>query len=60
VVKNSEDWVTGDEPITVPQESYLRTPARAAGEEAPEHPSKAQASALIDKLQARSERIQRR
>jgi Protein of unknown function (DUF3072) len=31
--KDPEDWVTGDEPMTGPQESYLRTLAREAGEE---------------------------
>lgn len=57
VEKNPEDWATGDEPVTAPQESYLRTMAREAGEEVPEDPSKAQASTLIHRLQACSERI---
>jgi hypothetical protein len=58
VQKDPEDWTTGDEPMTAPQESYLRTLAREAGEEVPENLTKAQASELIDKLQGRSERLQ--
>ena len=57
VEKDPHDWATGDEPMTAPQESYLRTLAREAGEEVPENLSKADASALIDRLQTRSERL---
>ena len=57
VEKDPQDWATGDEPMTAPQESYLRTLAREAGEEVPESLSKADASALIDRLQGRSERL---
>jgi hypothetical protein len=57
VEKDPQDWATGDEPMTAPQESYLRTLAREAGEEVPEDLSKADASALIDRLQTRSERL---
>jgi hypothetical protein len=57
VEKDPQDWTTGDEPMTAPQESYLRTLAREAGEEVPENLSKAEASELIDRLQARSERL---
>jgi hypothetical protein len=60
VEKDPEDWKTGDEPMTAPQESYLRTLAREAGEDVPGGLSKAQASELIDKLQGRSERLQNR
>lgn len=55
--KNPEDWTTGDEPMTGPQESYLRTLAREAGEEVPQGLSKARASELIDQLQDRSQRL---
>jgi Protein of unknown function (DUF3072) len=55
--KDPQDWTTGDEPMTAPQESYLRTLAREAGEEVPENLSKAEASELIDRLQGRSERL---
>ena len=33
--KDPEEWVTGDEPMTAAQESYLHTLARDAGEEVP-------------------------
>ena len=57
VEKDPETWTTGDEPMTGPQESYLRTLAREAGEEVPDGLSKAEASELIDKLQDRSQRL---
>jgi Protein of unknown function (DUF3072) len=57
VEKDPGDWATGDEPMTGPQESYLRTLAREAGEKVPENLSKAQASELIDELQGRSRRL---
>ena len=34
--KDPADWVTGDEPMTGPQESYLNTLAREAGTEVPD------------------------
>jgi hypothetical protein len=49
--KDPADWVTGDEPMTGPQESYLGTLAREAGEDVPPDLSKAEASRLIDELQ---------
>ncbi|OKK22284.1 hypothetical protein AMK16_03735 [Streptomyces sp. CB00455] len=54
--KDVEDWVTGDEPATAPQLSYLRTLAREAGEQLPEMLTKAEASTLIDRLQQASPR----
>jgi hypothetical protein len=59
VERDPEDWTTGDEPMTGPQESYLRTLAREAGEEVPEGLSKARASELIDQLQDRSQRLRK-
>jgi hypothetical protein len=50
--KPTEEWVTGDEPLTGPQASYLETLAREAGETVPEGLTKAQASELIDRLQS--------
>jgi len=50
--KPTDEWVTGDEPLTGPQGSYLATLAHEAGEEVPEGLTKAQASELIDRLQA--------
>jgi hypothetical protein len=49
--KDPHDWVTGDEPITGPQRSYLDTLAREAGEELPGDMTKAEASEHIDRLQ---------
>jgi hypothetical protein len=54
--KPVEEWVTGDEPMTGPQRSYLATLAREAGEEVPAGLTKAQASELIDRLQAQTGR----
>ena len=54
--KPVEEWVTGDEPATGPQLSYLATLAREAGEEVPGELTKAQASELIDRLQAQTGR----
>jgi len=54
--KPVEEWVTGDEPMTGPQRSYLATLAREAGEEVPADLTKAQASELIDRLQAQTGR----
>lgn len=50
-VKDPADWTTGDEPATGAQESYLHTLATEAGEEVPEHLTKAEASERIDELQ---------
>ncbi len=55
--KDPQDWVTGDEPMTGPQKSYLETLAREAGEDVPDDLSKADASAKIDELQEKSDRV---
>ena len=55
-VKDPSDWVTGDEPATGPQMSYLSTLAREAGREVPEGITKGDASLLIDELQQASGR----
>ena len=54
--KDPSDWVTGDEPATGPQESYLGTLAREAGADVPDDLTKAQASEMIDDLQSRTGR----
>jgi hypothetical protein len=56
--KDPADWVTGDEPATGPQASYLGTLAREAGVEVPQDLTKAQASEMIDELQSRTGRGQ--
>ena len=54
--KDPSDWVTGDEPMTGPQRSYLNTLAQEAGRGVPDDLTKAQASELIDELQQRTGR----
>jgi len=50
--KDPDDWVTGDEPATGAQISYLETLARRVGRDVPKRLTKADASRLIDELQA--------
>lgn len=54
--KDPDDWVTGDEPATGAQRSYLLTLAEEAGEEVPEDLTKAEASQLIERLQEKTGR----
>jgi hypothetical protein len=54
--KDPEEWVTGDEPMTGPQASYLRTLAQDTGAQVPGGLTKADASKLIDELQGQSDR----
>ncbi len=54
--KDPNDWVTGDEPMTGPQKSYLETLAREAGEEVDDGLNKADASKKIDALQDKTGR----
>ena len=49
--KDPSDWVTGDEPMTAAQRSYLDTLAKQAGEELPGSLTKAEASQHIERLQ---------
>lgn len=52
--KDPEDWVSGDDPMTGAQASYLTTLTEQAGEEAPPAAlSKADASQRIDALKAK-------
>jgi hypothetical protein len=54
--KDPSEWKTGDEPMTGPQASYLKTLAHEAGEEYDPELTKAEASARIDELQAETGR----
>lgn len=54
--KDPNEWVTGDEPMTGPQASYLATLAHDTGREIPDSLTKAEASKLIDELRASSDR----
>ncbi|WP_250008978.1 DUF3072 domain-containing protein [Actinoplanes sp. M2I2] len=56
--KDPSDWVTGDEPATGAQESYLHTLAGEAKEELPDDLTKAEASQKIDELQQKTGRGQ--
>ena len=48
--KDPSDWVTGDEPATGAQKSYLETLTRGTDEEVPDQLTKAEASQKIDDL----------
>lgn len=51
--KSPENWVSGDEPMTGAQASYLTTLSAEAGEQLPsEDLTKAEASTRIDALKA--------
>jgi hypothetical protein len=56
-IKDPDDWVTGDEPMTGAQASYLETLASEAGEDVPDDLTKADASKKIDELQDKSDRL---
>lgn len=52
--KDPQDWVTGDEPMTGAQASYLETLSRQTGDEVPSDLTKAEASKRIDDLRERA------
>ena len=54
--KDPDEWLTGDEPMTGAQASYLRTLTQEANEPFDETLSKADASKRIDELQERTGR----
>jgi Protein of unknown function (DUF3072) len=54
--KDPAEWVTGDEPMTGAQASYLKTLSDEAGEPFEEGLSKADASRRIDELQTKTGR----
>ena len=54
--KDPDEWVTGNESMTGPQASYLRTLAQEAGEPFDESLSKAEASKKIEELQDKTGR----
>ena len=55
--KDPSDWVTGDEPATGPQESYLSTLAQQAGEHVDtDDLNKAEASKKIEELKEKTGR----
>ena len=54
--KPVDDWVTGDEPMTGAQASYLKTLCEEAGEDFDSTLTKAAASKRIDALQEKTGR----
>lgn len=56
MIKDPDDWKTGEEPMTGAQRSYLETLASEAGERPDEDLTKAEASKKIDELQERTGR----
>jgi hypothetical protein len=50
--KDPSEWVSGDDPMTPAQKSYLDTLARQAGEQLPADLSKAEASEHIERLKS--------
>jgi hypothetical protein len=54
--KDPNEWVTGDEPMTGAQASYLKTLSDEANEPFDDTLSKADASQRIDELQAKTGR----
>ena len=55
-IKEPENWVTGDEPMTGAQRSYLSTLSEEAKEEMDENLTKAEASKRIEELQEKTGR----
>ena len=55
-VKDTDEWVTGAEPMTGAQRSYLKTLSDEAGEPFDENLTKAEASKRIDELQQKTGR----
>ena len=56
MVKDPDDWKTGDEPMTGAQRSYLQTLSDEAGEEFDGELTKAEAAKRIDALQEKTGR----
>ncbi len=56
VEKDPSEWVTGDEPMTGAQKSYLKTLSDQANEPFDENLTKAEASKRIDELHAKTGR----
>lgn len=56
MIKDPDNWVTGDEPMTGAQRSYLHTLAEEAGEDVDDELTKAEASRRIDELQEKTGR----
>ena len=58
-IKDPQEWVSGGEPMTGAQESYVHTLARQVGEDVPEEMTKAEASEMIDELREKTGQAKR-
>ena len=58
MIKDPDEWVTGEEPMTGAQQSYLKTLSDEAGEEFDGSLTKAAASKRIEELQEKTGRGQ--
>lgn len=56
MIKDPDEWKTGDEEMTGAQRSYLQTLADEAGEDVDLNLTKAEASKKIDELQQKTGR----
>ena len=56
--KNPDDWVSGDEPMTGAQKSYLKTLCEEAKQPFDDNLTKAQASKRIDELHRLTQRAE--
>jgi hypothetical protein len=56
LIKDPDEWKTGDEEMTGAQRSYLQTLANEAGEEVDLNLTKAEASKRIEELQQKTGR----
>jgi hypothetical protein len=56
MVKDPDEWTTGDEPMTGAQKSYLKTLSDEAGVEFDDNLTKAEASKRIEELQQKTGR----
>ena len=56
MIKDPDNWVTGDQPMTGAQRSYLHTLAEEARVEVDDDLTKAEASRMIDELQEKTGR----
>lgn len=54
--KDPDEWVTGEEPMTGAQASYLKTLSQEANEEFQDDLTKAEASRRIEELQQKTGR----
>ena len=59
LLKDPEDWVSGDDPMTDAQASYLQTLCEEAGETFEPTLSKAEASKRIDALREKTGKAER-